>query len=107
MQHFVLVFDGYDWYHSCGVTYGFGRARYSHNVTDLETLQEVDIDTICQLIRRPGGTVESQPAVAAAGEGAQPAPVVAANTGVSVGHITVTRLKKLLHYVQYNVKSPT
>jgi hypothetical protein len=72
-------------------------------ITNFETLEERDIDSMCTNIRKPGGTIQMMnPAHDPNNVRAGIPPVLnVPNPGLAVGHILVKRLKMLRYYVAH------
>jgi hypothetical protein len=74
------------------------RGQGISTVDDFIALTEDDIEDVCKIIRRPGGTIPN-PAFGAAGRGAGGQPPVLPNPGLQIGHLQEKRLKMLRYFV--------
>jgi hypothetical protein len=74
------------------------RAQGLGTIGDFSALLESDIEDVCRIIRRPGGTVPN-PAFGIAGRGVPPQPPVLPNPGLQIGHLHEKRLKMVRYFV--------
>jgi hypothetical protein len=62
------------------------RIQGLSTANDFNSLSEADIEDVCKIIRRPGGTIPN-PAFVQAGRGAQQQPPTIPNPGLQIGHL--------------------
>jgi hypothetical protein len=67
-------------------------------VADFGALTENDIENICKIIQRPGGTIPN-PAFGQVGRGVLAQPPTLPNTGIPIGHLHEKRLKMVRYYM--------
>jgi hypothetical protein len=95
-----LMFEGY-MTHTLGIANlavrNSLRAQGLGTVHDFISLTEGDIEDICKIIRRPGGTIPN-PAFGRGGRNAIPVPEHLPNPGIQIGHLHEKRLKMLRYY---------
>jgi hypothetical protein len=98
-----LMFEGY-MTHTLGIANlavrNSLRAQGLGTVHDFTSLTEGDIEDICKIIRRPGGTIPN-PAFERGGRNALPVPEHLPNPGIQIGHLHEKRLKMLRYYTFY------
>jgi hypothetical protein len=73
------------------------RAQGLSTVNDFVSLSESDIEDVCKIIRRPGGTIPN-PAFGG-GQAGRGQPPVLPNPGLQIGHLHEKRLKMLRYFV--------
>jgi hypothetical protein len=73
------------------------RAQGLTTVNDVTSLSEDDIEDVCKIVRRPGGTIPNPAFGQGARRGAQPPTLP--NPGLPIGHLHEKRLKMLRYFV--------
>jgi hypothetical protein len=71
------------------------RAQGLGTIADFSSLSESDIEDVCKIVRRPGGTIPNPNA----GRGGRGVPDVLPNPGVQIGHLHEKKLKMLRYFV--------
>jgi hypothetical protein len=74
------------------------RVQGLSTIADFHALTETDIEDVCRIIRRPGGTIPN-PAFAQRGRGAQGQPPTVPNPGLQIGHLQEKRLKMVRYFM--------
>ena len=74
------------------------RSQGIATVSDFISLTESDIEDVCKIIRRPGGTIPN-PAFGRGGRNAAPVAATIPNPGIQIGHLHEKRLKMLRYFI--------
>lgn len=74
------------------------RVQGIGTVADFVSLTENDIEDVCKIIRRPGGTIPN-PAFGRGGRNAALVPEMLPNPGIQIGHLHEKRLKMLRYFI--------
>jgi hypothetical protein len=74
------------------------RAQGLGMINDFSALTETDVEDVCKIIQRPGGTVPN-PNAGQGGRGLPPPPDFLPNPGVQIGHLHEKKLKMVRYFV--------